>query len=301
MDAENYSVTVVCTSGDTAQTNIRINQIRAQKLASRNNIEGGPKTSAKGGTETVTTPPPVTRPVTTTKPPAAPAQKSKLPLILGAALAALLAAALLAFFFLKDSGKTAEPEAAAPAAEAAKEDEAPKPAEEKAPEAKPSEEKAPEAPKPAEEKTPEAPQDGAPAASTPAPQAAPEAAPSAHSAGATPREKVRTFFANPGRTAKAAMELAKELEIKTQDDAEAQFRLHYFAANNDEASAYVPYARALDPSQPAVGSVKKDPADARVFYEKAGDTASVEAMKKFIDERAAAGDKDAKAWQSQLK
>jgi len=31
MDAENYSVTVVCTSGDTAQTNIRINQIRAQK------------------------------------------------------------------------------------------------------------------------------------------------------------------------------------------------------------------------------------------------------------------------------
>jgi ribonuclease E len=202
----------------------------------------------------------------------------------------------MAFFFLKDSGKTAEPEAAAPAAEAAKEDEAPKPAEEKAPEAKPSEEKAPEAPKQAEEKAPEAPQAGA-AAPTPAP----EAAPSAHSAGATPREKVRTFFANPGRTAKAAMELAKELEIKTQDDAEAQFRLHYFAANNDEASAYVPYARALDPSQPAVGSVKKDPADARVFYEKAGDTASVEAMKKFIDERAAAGDKDAKAWQSQLK
>lgn len=109
------------------------------------------------------------------------------------------------------------------------------------------------------------------------------------------REQVREFFANKDRTAENALKLAEGFKPQSAEDEDTLFRLYYFAASKDDKAAFVPYAKFFDPTQPQMGSIKKDPYMAWDYYTKGGDTSAAQALKAWLEKEAASGNESAKA------
>ncbi len=118
----------------------------------------------------------------------------------------------------------------------------------------------------------------------------------ARAARADAKGRVGAFFAGQRDPAKA-MELAKELDADTPEQQDAIFRLYYYAAENDNPEGALSYARCIDPSQPAWGTVKKDGAEAWYYYGKTPQgQAARDELKKWTQNAAASGNADARSW-----
>lgn len=117
----------------------------------------------------------------------------------------------------------------------------------------------------------------------------------------SPREIVQQYFANQKtRTGSSAVELAKTIEPKTGEDYDALFRLYYYAVGEQNKDAYVPYAKYLDPSLPDLGTIKKSPVEAWEYYKKAGSEQMASNLKKWVEDRAAQGNAQAKVWLTKM-
>lgn len=115
------------------------------------------------------------------------------------------------------------------------------------------------------------------------------------------REAVRQFFGTAERTPDAAEALAGTLKAETAEDQDALFRLWYYAVEAGSLKSLVSYARALDPTQPVWGTIKKDAAEAYRCYEKAGDHAAMNALKVWAQKAADGGDRAAKRFLDSVK
>lgn len=119
-------------------------------------------------------------------------------------------------------------------------------------------------------------------------------------------EQVRQFFREGKHSPKEAADLAAKLPRKTPQEQDAVYRLLYFAAENGEPSAYLPYGKILDPSTPANGSIEKNAPEAWAMYEKAQEAypkESAEArakLRQYLQELAAHSDEKARQWLLQI-
>lgn len=121
----------------------------------------------------------------------------------------------------------------------------------------------------------------------------------------TVEEQVQLFFGGKEITPEAAARLSRELPTGTGAEQDAVYRLFYFAGEHGEASVLMDYAACLDPSRPQWGSINKDAVAAWEIYEKAkashpeaGD--AQKALRTWLNQKAAAGDAQAKYWLQQL-
>ena len=150
--------------------------------------------------------------------------------------------------------------------------------------------------------SPAAPAPASPSPSEPAaaPAAPPAAAPAAVSAPEpqkpekTARERVREFFSSKQRTPEAAMELAAKINPLSKSDQDAVYRLWYYSVRQEHAAAYLPYAKALDPTQAPWGTIKKDPMEAWQYYKKANAIAELSMLKTWATQEAARGNRSAR-------
>lgn len=119
-------------------------------------------------------------------------------------------------------------------------------------------------------------------------------------------EQVRQFFRDGVHSPGEAADLAARLPRETPADQDAVYRLWYFAAENGEPAAYLPYARILDPSEPGHGSIEKNAPEAWAMYEKAQETRPEEStaarakLRQYLQDKAAMGDARARAWLLQI-
>ena len=90
------------------------------------------------------------------------------------------------------------------------------------------------------------------------------------------------------------MELAGKINPISKEDQDAVYRLWYYAAGRDHAAAYLPYAKALDPTQAPWGTIKKDPMEAWEYYKKANAIAELTALKAWATQQAARGNRSAR-------
>ena len=120
-----------------------------------------------------------------------------------------------------------------------------------------------------------------------------------------PEERVRIFFeqGSPGG-ADAAMALAEALPRSNASEQDAIYRLYYYAAGQGNSKALAAYARCLDPSLPAWGSIQKDAPLAWQSYAAAlsggGDGAAMRHMRAWLEKSAAEGNTQAARWLAEL-
>ena len=138
------------------------------------------------------------------------------------------------------------------------------------------------APQPAEPAQTEA-----PAVSAPAPAVQP-AEPEKSA-----RDRVREFFRTKQRSPEGAMALAREIKPESKEDQDAVFRLWYYAVQQSHSPAYLPYAKALDPTQVPWGTIRKDPLEAWTFYRKAGAMSELSVLKAWATQESARGNRAA--------
>lgn len=119
-------------------------------------------------------------------------------------------------------------------------------------------------------------------------------------------DQVRQFFKSGRISPGEAMELARKLPATAAADQDAVYRLWYFAAENHEPSAYLPYGKTLDPSAAPYGTISKNAWEAWQAYEKAREKDPQKAeqamtgLRNWLNEEAAKGNKQAKDWLLQI-
>lgn len=115
-------------------------------------------------------------------------------------------------------------------------------------------------------------------------------------------EQVRQFFKAGHMAPKDAVALALKLPAKTRQDQDAVYRLWYFAAENGEPAAYLPYGATLDPSAPVYGTIGKSAPDAWQAYEKAREhepqkaEAAMNNLRDWLKTEARKGNAQARDW-----
>ena len=116
------------------------------------------------------------------------------------------------------------------------------------------------------------------------------------------RGRARAFFASADRTPKGAVALAQELDVNSDEQKDAVFRLFYYAANEDYAPAFTQYASCLDPTSPQWGTITKDGATAYEFYKKANTPEGNSAADKVLEwvKQNAQTDAKAREWLRQM-
>lgn len=119
--------------------------------------------------------------------------------------------------------------------------------------------------------------------------------------------QVRKFFSQDAPNAATALTLADKLSKTSPADQDAVYRLYYFAVENNDPQAFIPYADCLNPAMPAWGTIHKNAPEAAQFYQKAAQTnpeaakKALENMLTWLDKQAASGNAEAKNWLEQLK
>jgi hypothetical protein len=89
------------------------------------------------------------------------------------------------------------------------------------------------------------------------------------------------------------MALAREIKPESKEDQDAVFRLWYYAVQQSHSPAYLPYAKALDPTQVPWGTIRKDPLEAWTFYRKAGAMSELSVLKAWATQESARGNRAA--------
>lgn len=121
-------------------------------------------------------------------------------------------------------------------------------------------------------------------------------------------QRVRDFFLSPAPSAESAMSLAGQITPQGPGDEDALYRLYYFAAGKGDAQGLMLYARCLDPSTPAWGSIGKDAPVALESYRRASAggagasaASAISELRTWLDRAAAGGDERARAWLDQIR
>lgn len=116
--------------------------------------------------------------------------------------------------------------------------------------------------------------------------------------------RINEFFRNPGRTAAGAMELAGKAKPATADEKDAIYRLYYYAAENGDKAALLPYGECIDPSTSQWGTIQKDAPAAFKAYQESGDPqkadAAIKRLRDWLEAQARAGNRQAGAWLKEI-
>lgn len=137
------------------------------------------------------------------------------------------------------------------------------------------------------------------------PEALPESPPAQESAKSV-EDSVKEFFAGPSPEPRAALNLAQTLKITGPKDQDAIYRLYYFAAENNDPEACIPYGNCLNPALPQWGTIKKSAPDAMKAYERAAELnpdaarKAQEELMAWLRQKAGDGDRRAAEWLQEI-